>query len=90
VGRKDLFDRERRILKWYAVVGQKPTNRTIPASACSWFPAGGCRGTRIVETWDHLGLRRQRQPWNIIFDDRRVPLSTMKSIVRRPGGMAGA
>jgi alkylation response protein AidB-like acyl-CoA dehydrogenase len=58
------------ILKWYAVWAKtdEPTVRVglflVPA---------GLPGTRIVETWDHLGLRASGSH-DVIFDDVVFPL----------------
>ncbi len=58
------------ILKWYAVWAKtdEPTQRVglflVPA---------GLPGTRIVETWDHLGLRASGSH-DILFDDVLFPL----------------
>jgi len=66
---KDLFDGAP-ILKWYAVWARtdEPTVRVglflVPA---------GLPGTRIVETWDHLGLRASGSH-DILFDDVLFPL----------------
>ena len=42
------------------------------ASACFWCRQG-LPGTRIVETWDHLGLRASGSH-DVIFDDVVFPL----------------
>jgi len=58
------------ILKWYAVWARtdEPTVRVglflVPA---------GLPGTRIVETWDHLGLRASGSH-DVVFDDVLFPL----------------
>jgi alkylation response protein AidB-like acyl-CoA dehydrogenase len=58
------------VLKWYAV-----WVRTDEAEPCVGFilvPAG-LPGIRIVETWDHLGLRASGSH-DVIFDDVVIPL----------------
>jgi len=68
-GRK-IYSTGAPILKWYAVWARtdEPTARVglflVPA---------GLPGTRIVETWDHLGLRASGSH-DIVFDDAVFPL----------------
>ena len=68
-GRK-IYSTGAPILKWYAVWAKtdEPTLRVglflVPA---------GLPGTRIVETWDHLGLRASGSH-DILFDDVVFPL----------------
>jgi alkylation response protein AidB-like acyl-CoA dehydrogenase len=68
-GRK-IYSTGAPILKWYAVWAKtdEPTLRIglflVPA---------GLPGTRIVETWDHLGLRASGSH-DIVFDDVVFPL----------------
>jgi alkylation response protein AidB-like acyl-CoA dehydrogenase len=68
-GRK-IYSTGAPILKWYAVWAKtdEPTLRVglflVPA---------GLPGTRIVETWDHLGLRASGSH-DIVFDDVVFPL----------------
>src|SRR5882724_7157019 len=68
-GRK-IYSTGAPILKWYAVWARtdEPTVRVglflVPA---------GLPGTRIVETWDHLGLRASGSH-DIVFDDVVFPL----------------
>lgn len=58
------------ILKWYAVWAR--TDETEPRVGLFLVPAG-LPGIRIVETWDHLGLRASGSH-DIIFDDVVIPL----------------
>jgi alkylation response protein AidB-like acyl-CoA dehydrogenase len=68
-GRK-IYSTGSPILKWYAVWAKtdEPTQRVglflVPA---------GLPGTRIVETWDHIGLRASGSH-DVIFDDVVFPL----------------
>lgn len=68
-GRK-IYSTGAPILKWYAVWAKtdEPTIRVgqflVPA---------GLPGTRIVETWDHLGLRASGSH-DVVFDDVVFPL----------------
>jgi alkylation response protein AidB-like acyl-CoA dehydrogenase len=68
-GRK-IYSTGAPILKWYAVWARtdEPTVRVglflVPA---------GLPGTRVVETWDHLGLRASGSH-DVIFDDVVFPL----------------
>lgn len=68
-GRK-IYSTGAPILKWYAVWAKtdEPTLRVglflVPA---------GLPGTRIVETWDHLGLRASGSH-DVVFDDVVFPL----------------
>jgi len=77
-GRK-IYSTGAPILKWYAVWAKtdEPTLRVglflVPA---------GLPGTRIVETWDHLGLRASGSH-DIVFDDVVFPLDH-EIDVRRP------
>jgi alkylation response protein AidB-like acyl-CoA dehydrogenase len=78
-GRK-IYSTGAPILKWYAVWAKtdEPTLRVglflVPA---------GLPGTRIVETWDHLGLRASGSH-DIVFDDVVFPLDH-EIDVREPG-----
>jgi alkylation response protein AidB-like acyl-CoA dehydrogenase len=58
------------ILKWYAVWAK--TDEAEPRVGLILVPAG-LPGTRIVETWDHLGLRASGSH-DVIFDDVLIPL----------------
>jgi alkylation response protein AidB-like acyl-CoA dehydrogenase len=58
------------ILKWYAVWAR--TDEAEPRVGLFLVPAG-LPGTRIVETWDHLGLRASGSH-DVIFDDVVFPL----------------
>ncbi len=68
-GRK-IYSTGAPILKWYAVWAKTDE----PAARVGLFlvPAG-LPGTRIIETWDHLGLRASGSH-DIIFDDVVFPL----------------
>ncbi|WP_448044203.1 acyl-CoA dehydrogenase family protein [Bradyrhizobium liaoningense] len=67
------------ILKWYAVWAR--TDESEPRVGQFLVPAG-LPGTRIVETWDHLGLRASGSH-DIIFDDVVFPLDSEIDI-RKP------
>ena len=58
------------VLQWYAVWVR--TDETPPRVGTLLVPAG-LPGTRIVETWDHLGLRASGSH-DVIFEDVWVPL----------------
>ena len=58
------------LLRWYAVWVR--TDEAEPRVGTLLVPAG-LPGTRIVETWDHLGLRASGSH-DIVFDDVLVPL----------------
>ncbi|WP_316195990.1 MULTISPECIES: acyl-CoA dehydrogenase family protein [unclassified Bradyrhizobium] len=58
------------ILKWYSVWAR--TDEAEPRLGLFLVPAG-LPGTRIVETWDHLGLRASGSH-DVIFDDVVIPL----------------
>ena len=68
-GRK-IYSTGAPILKWYAVWAKTDE----PAARVGLFlvPAG-LPGTRIIETWDHLGLRASGSH-DIVFDDVVFPL----------------
>jgi alkylation response protein AidB-like acyl-CoA dehydrogenase len=72
------------ILKWYAVWAKTDE----PETRVGFFlvPAG-LAGTRIVETWDHLGLRASGSH-DVIFEDVAFPLDH-EIDVRRPGEWRG-
>jgi alkylation response protein AidB-like acyl-CoA dehydrogenase len=58
------------ILKWYSVWAK--TDEVEPRLGLFLVPAG-LPGTRIIETWDHLGLRASGSH-DVIFDDVVIPL----------------
>jgi hypothetical protein len=68
-GRK-IYSTGAPILKWYAVWAK--TDEAEPRVGLFLVPAG-LPGTRIVETWDHLGLRASGSH-DIVFDDVVFPL----------------
>jgi alkylation response protein AidB-like acyl-CoA dehydrogenase len=68
-GRK-IYSTGAPILKWYAVWAR--TDEPDPRVGQFLVPAG-LPGTRIVETWDHLGLRASGSH-DVIFEDVAVPL----------------
>jgi hypothetical protein len=68
-GRK-IYSTGAPILKWYAVLAK--TDEASPRVGLFLVPAG-LPGTRIVETWDHLGLRASGSH-DIVFDDVVFPL----------------
>jgi alkylation response protein AidB-like acyl-CoA dehydrogenase len=68
-GRK-IYSTGAPILKWYAVWAK--TDEPSVRVGLFLVPAG-LPGTRIVETWDHLGLRASGSH-DIIFDDVVFPL----------------
>lgn len=72
------------ILKWYLVWAR--TDEPEPRVGQFLVPAG-LPGTRIVETWDHLGLRASGSH-DVIFDDVVIPLD-YEIDVRRPADWRG-
>jgi alkylation response protein AidB-like acyl-CoA dehydrogenase len=68
-GRK-IYSTGAPILKWYAVWAR--TDEAETRVGIFLVPAG-LPGTRIVETWDHLGLRASGSH-DIVFDDVVFPL----------------
>ncbi len=68
-GRK-IYSTGAPILKWYAVWAK--TDESTLRVGLFLVPAG-LPGTRIVETWDHLGLRASGSH-DIVFDDVVFPL----------------
>ncbi|MDB5640479.1 MAG: acyl-CoA dehydrogenase [Bradyrhizobium sp.] len=68
-GRK-IYSTGAPILKWYAVWAK--TDEPDPRVGLFLVPAG-LPGTRIVETWNHLGLRASGSH-DIVFDDVVFPL----------------
>jgi alkylation response protein AidB-like acyl-CoA dehydrogenase len=77
-GRK-IYSTGAPILKWYAVWAR--TDETDVRVGLFLVPAG-LPGTRIVETWDHLGLRASGSH-DIVFDDVVFPIDH-EIDVRRP------
>jgi alkylation response protein AidB-like acyl-CoA dehydrogenase len=77
-GRK-IYSTGAPILKWYAVWAR--TDEAETRVGVFLVPAG-LPGTRIVETWDHLGLRASGSH-DIVFDDVVFPLDH-EIDVRRP------
>ncbi|MGY4426665.1 alkylation response protein AidB-like acyl-CoA dehydrogenase [Bradyrhizobium sp. JR6.1] len=77
-GRK-IYSTGAPILKWYAVWAK--TDEPEPRVGQFLVPAG-LPGTRIEETWDHLGLRASGSH-TVIFDDVVFPLD-YEIDVRRP------
>jgi alkylation response protein AidB-like acyl-CoA dehydrogenase len=77
-GRK-IYSTGAPILKWYAVWAKtdEPDVRVG-----SFLVPAGLPGTRIVETWDHLGLRASGSH-DIVFDDVVFPLD-YEIDVRKP------
>jgi hypothetical protein len=67
------------ILTWYAVWAR--TDEPEPRVGTVLVPAG-LPGTRVVETWDHLGLRASGSH-DVIFDDVLVELDNATDL-RRP------
>lgn len=72
------------ILKWYLVWAR--TDEPEPRVGQFLVPAG-LPGTRIVETWDHLGLRASGSH-DVIFDDVVIPLD-YEIDVRQPADWRG-
>jgi len=68
-GRK-IYSTGAPILKWYAVWAQ--TDELEVRVGIFLVPAG-LPGTRIIETWDHLGLRASGSH-DVVFDDVLFPL----------------
>lgn len=77
-GRK-IYSTGAPILKWYAVWAR--TDEPDPRVGLFLVPAG-LPGTRIVETWDHLGLRASGSH-DVVFEDVAFPLDH-EIDVRRP------
>ncbi|MBR0825729.1 acyl-CoA/acyl-ACP dehydrogenase [Bradyrhizobium manausense] len=77
-GRK-IYSTGAPILKWYAVWAR--TDEAEPRVGQFLVPAG-LPGTRIVENWDHLGLRASGSH-DVVFDDVVIPLDS-EIDVRRP------
>ena len=72
------------ILQWYAVWVR--TDEAASRVGTLLVPAG-LPGTRVVETWDHLGLRASGSH-DVIFEDVPVPLDHAIDL-RLPQGWAG-
>jgi len=79
-GRK-IYSTGAPILKWYAVWAR--TDEPETRVGLFLVPAG-LPGTRIVETWDHLGLRASGSH-DVIFEDVTFPLDH-EIDVRKPDG----
>jgi hypothetical protein len=77
-GRK-IYSTGAPILKWYAVWARTDEADTRVGL---FLVQAGLPGTRIVETWDHLGLRASGSH-DVIFDDVVFPLDN-EIDVRRP------
>ncbi len=77
-GRK-IYSTGAPILKWYAVWAK--TDEADTRVGLFLVPAG-LAGTRIVETWDHLGLRASGSH-DVIFEDVAFPLD-YEIDVRKP------
>ena len=77
-GRK-IYSTGAPILKWYAVWAK--TDEAETRVGLFLVPAG-LPGTRIVETWDHLGLRASGSH-DVVFEDVVFPLDH-EIDVRRP------
>jgi len=77
-GRK-IYSTGAPILKWYAVWA-KTDEREVRVGL--FLVPAGLPGTRIVETWDHLGLRASGSH-DVVFDDVVFPLDH-EIDVRRP------
>lgn len=77
-GRK-IYSTGAPILKWYIVWAR--TDEAEPRVGLFLVPAG-LPGTRIVETWDHLGLRASGSH-DVVFEDVLLPLDH-EIDVRRP------
>jgi hypothetical protein len=68
-GRK-IYSTSSPILKWYAVWARTDE---APVRVGLFLVPAGLPGTRIVETWDHLGLRASGSH-DVIFEDVTFPL----------------
>jgi alkylation response protein AidB-like acyl-CoA dehydrogenase len=77
-GRK-IYSTGAPILKWYVVWAKTDEPETRVGQ---FLVPAGLPGTRIVESWDHLGLRASGSH-DVIFDDVVVPLD-YEIDVRRP------
>lgn len=69
------------ILKWYSVWAR--TDEAEPRLGLFLVPAG-LPGARILETWDHLGLRASGSH-DVIFEDVVIPLD-YEIALRKPAG----
>lgn len=78
-GRK-IYSTGAPILKWYTVWAK--TDEAETRVGLFLVPAG-LPGTKIIETWDHLGLRASGSH-DVVFDDVVIPLDN-EIDVRRPG-----
>ena len=78
-GRK-IYSTGSPILSWYAVWAR--TDEAEPRVGTFLVPAG-LQGTRIEETWDHLGLRASGSH-DVVFEDVVIPLDHAVDV--RPAG----
>ncbi len=78
-GRK-IYSTGAPILKWYAVWAKTDVAETRVGL---FLVPAGLPGTRIVETWDHLGLRASGSH-DVIFEDVVFPLDYEHPISPRP------
>ena len=72
------------ILRWYCVWAR--TDEVVPRVG-NFLVQAGLPGTRIVETWDHLGLRASGSH-DVVFDDVLIPLDHALDL-RAPANWAG-
>lgn len=72
------------ILRWYSVWAR--TDEEAPRVG-SFLVQAGLPGSRIVETWDHLGLRASGSH-DVVFEDVLVPLDHALDL-RAPADWAG-
>jgi alkylation response protein AidB-like acyl-CoA dehydrogenase len=72
------------ILRWYSVWAR--TDEAVPRVG-NFLVAAGLPGTRIVPTWDHLGLRASGSH-DVVFDDVLIPLEHAVD-VRAPADWSG-
>ena len=72
------------ILRWYSVWAR--TDEVVPRVG-NFLVQAGLPGTRIVETWDHLGLRASGSH-DVVFDDVLIPLDHALDL-RAPANWAG-
>ena len=82
-GRK-IYSTGAPILKWYAVWARTDEAETRVGL---FLVQAGLPGTRIEETWDHLGLRASGSH-DVIFEDVALPLDC-EIDVRKPEGWTG-
>jgi alkylation response protein AidB-like acyl-CoA dehydrogenase len=79
-GRK-IYSTGAPILKWYVVWARTDE---VETRVGQFLVPAGLPGTRIVETWDHLGLRASGSH-DVVFDDVVFPLD-YEIDVRKPEG----